>query len=188
MSRLTVTGARMLIFPSLIHKELIMSNIGEFKKNESGFYIGSIVTLAVSMTLALREVNNPNPNAPRYEIHAKSASGVWFKVGALWEKVGSETGEAFLTGSIDDPSMDKTLYIACFMQADGNYAIAWSRPRRARSTVPGQASQDDNGGFDFEGGAAAPAKGKTRKSASTVLRADLGASTSDAANVDGVNA
>ncbi len=150
-----------------------MSNIGEFKKNANGFYMGSIVTLAVSMTLALREVHNPNPNAPRYEIHAKSTSGAWFKVGALWEKVGGETGEAFLTGSIDDPSMDKTLYIACFMQRDGNYAIAWSRPRRAKNALPVQAEQDGDG-FDFEGGAQAPAKGKTRKGA------DLGATTSDA--------
>ncbi len=165
-----------------------MANIGEFKKNANGFYMGSIVTLAVSMTLALREVNNPNPNAPRYEVYAKSVAGAWVKVGALWERIGGETGEAFLNGQIDDPSMDRTLYIACFMQRDGSYAITWSRPRRARSAPPaalhqGSGDQDgddrvDQDAFPFDGSAdGATAKGKAKGKVTTT--ADLGASTSD---------
>jgi uncharacterized protein (DUF736 family) len=154
-----------------------MSNIGELTKNENGFFMGAIDTLAVSMTLALREVHNPNPNAPCYEIHARSAAGRW---------VSRETGEAFLQGSIDDPSLDRTLYIACFMREDGSYAIAWSRPRRSRSELPAPANSgagmDDAGvngsmaGLGFDGSAKT---GKTKKSGTT---ADLGQSTSDAVN------
>mgnify|MGYP003677317373 CR=1 FL=1 len=157
-----------------------MSNIGELTKNANGFYIGKIDTLAVTMTLALREVNSTNDNAPFYEIHARSAAGAWVKVGALWEQTGRETGEAFLQGSIDDPSMAKPLYIACFRRDDGSYAIAWSRPRRMRGDVPAPASQgngdSDQGDQDFDGSAApkGKAKGKGGKTA------DLGETTSDA--------
>ena len=76
-------------------KELKMSNIGELTKNTNGFYIGKIDTLAVAMTLALREVHSTNENAPVYEIHARSAAGSWVKVGALWEQTSNGTGEAF---------------------------------------------------------------------------------------------
>jgi uncharacterized protein (DUF736 family) len=157
-----------------------MSNIGELTKNENGFYMGAIDTLAVSMTLALREVHNPNANAPRYEIHARSAAGRWVKVGALWEQAGRETGEAFLQGSIDDPSLDRTLYIACFMREDGSYAIAWSRPRRSRSEGPAPVNQasgmdDAQAGHEFDGNAPGP-----RKPRKGGRFADLGETTSDA--------
>lgn len=160
-----------------------MSNIGELTKNAQGFYVGKINTLAVSMILALREVHSPNPLAPRFEIHARSAAGAWVKVGALWEQSGRETGEAFLQGSIDDPSLDKRLYVACFMRDDGSYAIAWSRPRRSRSDVPAPVNQggdmdDAQAGMDFDGNPSTPARGKARKSA------DLGESTSDAATLE----
>lgn len=156
-----------------------MSNIGELNKNAQGFYVGKINTLAVSMVLALREVHNPNVNAPRFEIFARGVSGAWVKVGALWEQTGRETGEAFLQGSIDDPALDKRLYIACFMRDDGSYAIAWSRPRRARNDVPaptGPSGDDDEGqaAMEFNGDTNAPAKSKARKTA------DLGETTSDA--------
>ena len=154
-------------------------NIGELNKNANGFYTGKIVTRTLSMVLALRELHNPNPNAPRFEIFERASHGAWVKVGALWEQTGRDTGEAFLQGSVDDPSMDKPLSIACFMREDGSYAVAWSRPRRDRN-VP--ASQGPTGGdedgqapLEFNGDTSAPPKtGKGRKSA------DLGATTSDA--------
>lgn len=153
-------------------------NIGELTKNANGFYTGKIVTRTLSMVLALRELHNPNPNAPRFEIFERASHGAWVKVGALWEQTGRETGEAFLQGSIDDPSMDKRLYIACFMREDGSYAIAWSRPRRNRSDVPAPRNPqgDDEGqdALDFNGDVTPPAKSRARKSA------DLGATTSDA--------
>jgi hypothetical protein len=86
-----------------------------------------------------------------------------------------------LQGSIDDPSLDRTLYIACFMREDGSYAIAWSRLRRTRSELPAPANSgagmdDAQAGLGFDGSAKT---GKTKKSGTT---ADLGQSTSDAVN------
>lgn len=166
-------------------------NIGELTKNANGFYTGKIVTRTLSMVLALRELHSPNVNAPRFEVFERASHGAWVKVGALWEQTGKETGEAFLQGSVDDPSMDKPLSIACFMRDDGSYAVAWSRPRRDRS-IPvsqgpsgGDDANDDGGqaGLDFNGDTNAPTKtSRSRKSA------DLGETTSDAQNVDRVTA
>lgn len=159
-------------------------NIGELTKNANGFYTGKIVTRTLSMVLALRELHNPNANAPRFEIFERADHGAWVKVGALWEQTGRDTGEAFLQGSIDDPSMDKPLSIACFMRDDGSYAVAWSRPRRDRSIPQSQtpAGEDDGqAAMEFNGDTNAPVKtSKARKSA------DLGETTSDAQNVDGL--
>ena len=46
-------------------------NIGELTKKANGFYTGKIVTLAVSMILALRDVHSSNEQAPRFEIFAR---------------------------------------------------------------------------------------------------------------------
>jgi uncharacterized protein (DUF736 family) len=151
-------------------------NIGELIKNENGFYTGKIVTRVLSMVIALRATNNPNPNAPRFEIFERASHGAWVKVGALWEQTGRDTGEAFLQGSIDDPSLEKPLPIACFMRDDGSYAVAWSRPSRARSVPAAPVMNDDDDGqaaMEFNGNTNAPVKTKGRKNA------DLGASTSD---------
>jgi uncharacterized protein (DUF736 family) len=159
-------------------------NIGELTKNGNGYFMGSIATLAVSMTLALRDVHIPGKSI-RYEIHAKSASGAWVKVGALFAKDARETGEEFLQGYIDDPMLDKKLYIACFMQRDGNYAIAWSRPSRAASELPAAVNQaDELDAFPFgEAPAGTTPAGTTptgRAKGGSKKTADLGETTSDA--------
>jgi uncharacterized protein (DUF736 family) len=176
---LALTGAGILTLPSPFETKELKMNIGELKQNGNGYFMGSIETLAVTMTLALREVHIPNKSI-RYEIHAKSASGAWVKVGALFARDARETGEEFLQGYIDDPMLEKKLYIACFKQRDGNYAIAWSRPSKATNQLPGAVSQgDDQDEFPFGGAPEGKAK-RGKKSA------DLGASTSDAHEVAGV--
>ena len=159
-------------------------NIGELTKNANGFYTGKIVTRTLSMVLALRELNNPNPNAPRFEVFERGSHGAWVKVGALWEQTGKDTGEAFLQGSIDDPSMDKPLSIACFMRDDGSYAIAWSRPRRDRSipAAQGPSGGEDDGqaAMEFNGDTNAPAKTGQTNAKVGRKTADLGETTSDA--------
>ena len=45
----------------------------------------------------------------------------WVKVGALWEYSSNDTGEVFLSGRIDDPSLDKLIDVAMFRQEDGSY-------------------------------------------------------------------
>ena len=110
-------------------------NIGTIKENASGQLIGSIATLAVSMTVALRPVDNPNPKAPKYDIMALSTGKAWVKVGALFELFSNSTGEAFLNGPIDDPSMAAPIQVSAFQQKDGSYNVVWSRQKR-RVAVP----------------------------------------------------
>jgi uncharacterized protein (DUF736 family) len=118
-------------------------NIGTFTKNSSGTYTGRISTLTVAMTLALRTVQSANPRAPRFEILALSAARQWVQVGALFELSSNATGETFLNGKIEDPSLDKPLYISAFRQEDESYNIVWSRPTRRRDAPTDTVPADD---------------------------------------------
>ena len=110
-------------------------NIGTLKQTD-GTYMGRISTLTVAITIALREVRSANPKAPKFEIHAlNSVAKAWVQVGALFELTSNSTGEAFLNGRIDDPSLASPLYISAFRQADGSYNVVWSRPNRRRDNA-----------------------------------------------------
>jgi uncharacterized protein (DUF736 family) len=80
-------------------------NIGTIRANDRGALTGSIATLTVAMSFALRGVASNHPNAPRYEICTRSPAGAAVQIGALWEQTSKTTGECFLQGRIDDPSM-----------------------------------------------------------------------------------
>ena len=93
----------------------------------------------------------------------------------------------FLSGRIDDPSMEKPIEVQMFRQEDGSYNVAWRRPVR-RASLPSIAAGDtdelpalpggDNTGPSSEGatpptgdglgestapGASGKARGKTRE-------------------------
>ncbi|MDG6745967.1 DUF736 domain-containing protein, partial [Staphylococcus aureus] len=95
-------------------------NIGTITQNASGTYTGKISTLTVAIVIALRTVQSTNPRAPKFEILALSAARQWVQVGALFELASNSTGETFLNGKIEDPSLDKPLYISAFRQEDGS--------------------------------------------------------------------
>ena len=118
-------------------------NIGSIKQNDSGIYMGRISTLAVSMTIALKAVNSSNPKAPRFEIHALTPSRTWVQVGAFFELFSNNTGEAFLNGRIDDPSLTAPLQVSAFHQDDGSYNIVWSRPTRRKDVTAQLAAKQD---------------------------------------------
>ena len=119
-------------------------NIGNLKANDDGIHIGRIVTMTFTATIALREFHSNNERAPTFDIMALSADRrSWVKVGALWEFHSNETGETFLSGRIDDPSLDKALDIALFRQEDGSYNIAWRRPQR-KAAMPVSNGSDDS--------------------------------------------
>jgi uncharacterized protein (DUF736 family) len=118
-------------------------NIGTITQNASGTFTGRISTLTVAMTLALRTVQSVNPRAPKFEILALSAARQWVQVGALFELASNATGETFLNGKIEDPSLDKPLYISAFRQEDGSYNIVWSRPNRRRDAPADRVAADD---------------------------------------------
>ncbi|MFZ2979997.1 MAG: DUF736 domain-containing protein [Sphingobium sp.] len=118
-------------------------NIGTISQNASGTYAGKISTLTVAMIIALRTVQSANPRAPKFEILALSAARQWVQVGALFELASNATGETFLNGKIEDPSLDKPLYISAFRQDDGSYNIVWSRPTRRRDAPTDSVGADD---------------------------------------------
>lgn len=130
-------------------------NIGEFN-NRSGRLMGSIATRTIDLPrLGLRPVESDNDRAPVYEIVALNVGNRWVQVGALWEAVAKHTtGEVFLQGSIDDPSLPEPLPIALFGTEDDGYRVAWRRPQRRddfgpaiRSGRRDYAEGEQGGGF-----------------------------------------
>ncbi len=120
-------------------------NIGSIKQNDAGIFMGRISTLAVAMTIALKPVRSHNPKAPAYEIHALTPSRTWVQVGALFELTSNNTGEAFLNGRIDDPSLSTPLQISAFRQDDGSYNIVWQRQQKRRDVSAALAPKGDDG-------------------------------------------
>lgn len=111
-------------------------NIGNIKPTGDGRFIGRIASLTLNLQVALVAVNSTNERAPAFDIFALGGDRrTWVKVGALWEFSSNDTGEVFLSGRIDDPSLDKPIDVALFRQQDGSYNVAWRRPQR-RSSVP----------------------------------------------------
>ena len=131
-------------------------NIGMIKKNAAGQLVGQVSTLAVSMTIGLRAVISSHPAAPKFDVLALNAARNWISVGALFELVATKTGEAFYQGKIDDPTMDAPLYIACFRQEDGSYAVAWRRNSGRRRDA---LDATDDSSFGGDDGAAAVVEG-----------------------------
>src|SRR3546814_7693976 len=66
------------------------------------------------------------------------------QVGALFELFSNGTGEAFLNGKIEDPSLAAPLYISAFRQEDGSYNVVWSRPTRRRDLASEMARKADD--------------------------------------------
>jgi uncharacterized protein (DUF736 family) len=134
-------------------------NIGSIKQNDAGIYVGKIATLTIAMVIALRAVQSANPKAPKFEVLALSASRAWVQVGALFELASNSTGEAFLNGKIEDPSLSAPLYVSAFRQDDGSYNVVWSRPTRRRDLANEMTAKADDGLPPLPGDADGPAAG-----------------------------
>lgn len=124
-------------------------NIGEFR-NVNGRLLGSIATRTIDLPrLGLREVESTNDRAPVYEILALNVGNRWVQIGALWEAVAKNTtGEVFLQGSIDDPSLPEPLPIALFGSDEEGFRVAWRRPQPRDAFAPlnrGGPRRDDEG-------------------------------------------
>lgn len=129
-------------------------NIGEFKQS-NGRMMGWIATRTIDLPrLGLRPVESNNDRAPAFEIVALNVGNRWVQVGALWQAEAKHTtGELFLQGTIDDPSLAEPLPIALFGTATDGYRVAWRRPQRRDdfgTSVRGSHSDDapdGQGGF-----------------------------------------
>ncbi|GAO52956.1 DUF736 family protein [Novosphingobium sp. MD-1] len=113
-----------------------MATIGYLNRNERGALIGKIETLAFSNVVGLRPYQSNNPNAPTFEILARTAARTWVPIGGLWEQTMKSSGESFFQGRIDDPSMARPMDIAVFPNGEEGFNIAWTR-RRNRQDLPG---------------------------------------------------
>lgn len=111
-------------------------NIGTIRKNDDGVYVGKIETLTVDMTVALRPLASTNERAPKFEVMAlNKAARRWVQVGALFELSSNSTGETFLQGRVDDPSLPNPLPISLFRQQDDSMNVVWRRPQRQTGTA-----------------------------------------------------
>ena len=124
-------------------------NIGNLKMNR-GSYVGTISTLKLQMSVALKAVESTNENAPKYEVHAGAPTGQYVQVGALWEKSSNKTGEAFLQGRIDDPSLSAPVNITAFRQDDASYNVVWQRPRSQPASFGTAANSNEAEGEERE--------------------------------------
>ena len=68
------------------------------------------------------------------------------QIGALWEAVANGTGEVFLQGSVDDPSLPNRLSIALFDDGDLGMNVGWRRPTRHSDPFRQPAGADAPGG------------------------------------------
>ena len=119
-------------------------NIGTIRATDNGVLTGNIATLSVALRFALRPVSSLSPKAPAFELCARNPAGATVQIGALWEQTSKATGECFLQGRIDDPSMQHPLAISAFRQNDGSYNVAWLRPRRGSAEPFAAAANDDH--------------------------------------------
>lgn len=124
-------------------------NIGEISL-QNGRLMGRIATRTIDLPrIGLRPVESRNPRAPSYEVVALNVARRWVQIGALWEAETKKTGEVFLAGNIDDPSLPEPLPVALFRNEGGGYAIAWRRDT-LRSEAVGLGFGASN--FDMQGG------------------------------------
>lgn len=110
--------------------------VGELQeKNMNGTksLFGNISTMTFSMALEFYEgpKSEKNANSPFYTISGKNNSGGRVQIGAAWIKHlkrGPNSGEEFLTITIDDPSLPRALNLAAFKNADtGIWEIMFRR-------------------------------------------------------------
>lgn len=125
-------------------------NIGQFKQNDRGIF-GHIATAQIDLRrLALRPVVSTNAKAPLFEVVSRNPGNRVVQIGALWEATSNSTGEVFLQGSVDDPSLAGRLPIALFGDGEGGYRVAWRRPSRRAEVIAPRSAPDASGIGDDE--------------------------------------
>lgn len=128
-------------------------NIGEIKP-VNGRLQGHIATRTIDLPkVGLRPVQSMHERAPVFEVVALNVGRRWVQVGALWEATANKTGESFLQGSIDDPSLSEPLPIALFGSDADGYRIAWRR-REMRDNFGGgeRSPREQRNGNEMAGG------------------------------------
>jgi uncharacterized protein (DUF736 family) len=105
-------------------KEIIMTQIGTFTRNDDGSLNGSIVTLAVQAKNVRLIPSDPAATSEKAPDLRVFASGI--EIGAAWSRT-SKDDRAYHSVKLDDPSFTAPVYANLFEGEDGKYALIWSR-------------------------------------------------------------
>lgn len=119
-------------FPNATAKEAIMPQIGEFRREETGF-IGNLLTLRLVQDIIIVPAEPSDAeNAPDYRVHVFDAisNEATAEIGAGWKRTGEKAGE-YVALLIDDPTLPQPIRANLFRDDDaGNaWSLHWSRPR-----------------------------------------------------------
>jgi uncharacterized protein (DUF736 family) len=108
--------------------------IGNFNYDKhSDTYSGEITTLTAHRAdMQIVPVEKPTKDGPRYRLVAATALGT-VEFGAAWKRK-SKGGDEYLSVSIDDPSLSRSINAALMTAQESNNAILiWSPPIRKES-------------------------------------------------------
>jgi len=119
-------------FFNLTAMEIVMPQIGEFTRDETGF-IGHLATLLLHQDIIIvRAEPSEAENAPDYRVHLFDgmSNETGPEVGAAWKRTGEKAGE-YIALLIDDPTFPHPIRANLFRDNDaGNaWSLHWSRPR-----------------------------------------------------------
>ena len=101
--------------------------IGTFTKQELG-YFGTIDTAALRVADVTFSPMSVKQGGPDFVILAAGDNG-HFEIGVAWRKT-SKAGNPYLSVKLDSPVLAAPINCALTKQADGLYALVWSRDAR----------------------------------------------------------
>ena len=110
--------------------------IGNFNYNQpKDTYTGEIKTLTLLRgKVTFRPSDSKSAKGPHYRVTVEGAPGA-VELGAAWKRR-SEAGREFLSVTLDDPALTRSLSAALMPSDDGSSAVLiWSRPKRKASAA-----------------------------------------------------
>ena len=118
-------------FPNATAKEAIMPQIGEFRREETGF-IGNLLTLRLVQDIIIVPAEPSDAeNAPDYRVHVFDAMSneATAEIGAGWKRTGEKAGD-YVSLLLDDPTLARPMRANLFQSGDdiSAWGLNWSRP------------------------------------------------------------
>jgi uncharacterized protein (DUF736 family) len=118
--------------PNVTAKDMTMTQIGEFTRDETGF-IGHFGTLLLHQDIIILTADPSDAeNAPDYRVHLFDSlnNEAAAQIGAGWRRTGEKAGE-YVALLIDDPTIPHPIRANLFRDDDTGraWSLHWSRPR-----------------------------------------------------------
>lgn len=104
-----------------------MAQIGTFTAKD-GKYTGTIRTMTINVkSQIVPNAKKARDDAPDYRVYAGGA-----ELGAAWKQESKESGQAYLSVKLDDPSFASPIRAAFFEnEKDGTGVMVWNRAKPA---------------------------------------------------------